>query len=58
MNVKVSFNIEIDETLFKNLKKSEIRNIVKDATESNGSVINYIEDEAISALQHEDYNKM
>jgi hypothetical protein len=57
MNVKLTFNIDIDVSLFKNLTKSEIKQLVKDEQE-NGSIIDHIKSEILSILEQEDYNKM
>lgn len=56
MNVKLTFNIEIDESKFKNLKKSEIRKIIKEM-EVNGSIVDYIYSEINSSLETEDFDK-
>lgn len=57
MNIKLTFNIEIDENDFKNLKKNEIRDIAKDAVELNGSIIDYIKGEIVHSLEDEDFNR-
>ena len=49
------FNIEIDESEFKNLKKSYIKEIVKEV-EENEVLINHVKNEVRFALEDENFN--
>lgn len=46
MMIKLVFAIEIDEADYPGLTQPEIRRLVKEATEANGSITDYIREEA------------
>lgn len=52
MHVKVTLNLEIDETQYPHLKQRDIRKIIKETAES-GHVSDYIKDNARTELEEE-----
>lgn len=56
MNIKLTFNIEIDENQYKNLKKSYIKELAKEA-EADGSIIDYIKQQVNGSLEVENFEK-
>jgi hypothetical protein len=56
VNIKLTFNIEIDESEYPNLTKKMIREIVKQA-EADGSILDYMEQQIKGALEVENFEK-
>ena len=56
MYVKLTFQIEVDETKYPNLTKTEIKKIIK-ASETSGDVADYILDNSKGDLEELNYEK-